>query len=128
MKFLITSALLASVFALVPVAVSVSVTPAAAQANPSGDVKTMNFDLWCQEQAALPPDRCDKRTPEDEKSFEAYQTKVEQYEIPYRSSEYNQGRVNRDIMNNDPIDNPQKENLGAQRQDPDISVTNPPPK
>lgn len=97
--------------------------PAAAQAAPSHDVKTINFDLWCQEQAALPPERCDKRTPEDEKAFEAYQAKLEHYEVPYRSPQYNQGRVNRDIMNADPIDNPQKQNLGAQRQDPDISAT-----
>src|SRR5579862_9462788 len=47
------------------------------------DVKTINFDLWCQEQAKLPPDRCDKRTPDDEKTFEAYRAKIEKYEIPY---------------------------------------------
>ena len=35
-------------------------------------VQTMNFDMWCQEQQHLDPDRCDKRTPGDEKDFEAY--------------------------------------------------------
>jgi hypothetical protein len=105
-----------------------AVAPAAAQPNPSPDAKTMNFDLWCQEQAALPPARCDKRTPEDESAFEAHQTALEHYEIPYRSGQYDQGRVNRDIMNNDPIDNPQKDNLGAQQQYPNISVTDSPSK
>jgi hypothetical protein len=99
--------------------------PAAAQPNLSHDAETMNFDLWCQEQAALPAERCDRRIPEDESAFEAYQTTVEHYEIPRRSAQYDQGRVNRDIMNNDPIDNPQKDNLGAQQQYPNISVTAP---
>jgi hypothetical protein len=98
---------------------------AAAQPNLSHDAETMNFDLWCQEQLALLPARCDKRSAEDESAFEAYLTKVERYEIPHRSAQYDQGRVNRDIMNNDPIDNPQKDNLGAQQQYPNISVTDP---
>ena len=57
--------------------------PAVAQRNGNYDVKTMNFDLWCQEQAGLPAERCDKRTPQDEATFEAYRNKVEAYEIPY---------------------------------------------
>lgn len=105
-----------------------AVAPAAAQSNPTPDAKTMNFDLWCQSHAALPPARCDRRTREDEKAFEAYRAALERYEIPNRSAQYNQGRVNRDIMNNDPVDNPQKDNLGAQRQYPDISVTDSPSK
>jgi hypothetical protein len=104
------------------------VDSAAAQSNADRDGQTMNFDLWCQEQAGLPPARCDKRTQEDERAFESYQTGLEHFEVPYRSPEYNQGRVNRDIMNSDPIDNPQNDNLGVQRQYPDISVTNSPPK
>jgi hypothetical protein len=112
--------------ALIAVAASfAAVEPAAAQPNPSHDADTTNFDLWCQEQAALPPARCDKRTPEDESAFEAYQSALEHYDIPRRSAQYNQGRVNRDIMNSDPIDNPQNDNLGAQQQYPNISVTAP---
>ena len=114
---------------LIAVAASLAaVGPAVAQPNPNRDAKTMNFDLWCQSEAVLPPARCDKRAPQDEKAFEAYQAKIERYEIPYRSPQYNQGRVNRDIMNSDPIDNPQKEDLGPQRQYPDISVTGSPSK
>jgi hypothetical protein len=97
-----------------------AVGPLAAQPNPNRDIKTMNFDLWCQEQAALPPARCDKRMPEDESAFEAHRASIEHYEIPYRSAQYDQARVNQDIMNNDPIDNPHKDDLGAQRQYPDM--------
>jgi hypothetical protein len=102
-----------------------AVEPAGAQPNLSHDAETLNFDLWCQEQTAHPPARCDKRTAEDEKAFDAYQAKVEHYEVPRRSAQYDQGRVNRDIMNSDPIDNPQKDNLGAQQQYPNIPVTAP---
>jgi hypothetical protein len=99
------------------------VTSAGAQSNLNHDDNTMSFDLWCQERAALPSARCDKRTPEDQRAFDAYQARLDHYEIPYRSAQYNQGRLNRDIMNSDPIDNPQKDNLGAQRQYPNISAT-----
>jgi hypothetical protein len=94
----------------------------AAQPDPDHDIKTMNFDLWCQEEAALPAARCDKRTPEDESSFEAHLASLERYEIPYRSAQYDQARVNRDIMNNDPIDNPHKDDLGVQDQYPNLPV------
>jgi hypothetical protein len=110
--------------ALIAAAASFAViSPAAAQPAPNPDSETMNFDLWCQEQKAFPPERCDKHTPEDESAFEAYRTKIEHYEIPRGSAQYNQGRVNRDIMNADPVDNPQKNNLGPQQQYPNISAT-----
>jgi hypothetical protein len=70
------------------------------------DVKTMNFDLWCQEQQHLDPDRCDKRTAGDEKDFEAYRDKIEQYEIPYLQQKQNAIALDRNILNKDPIDNP----------------------
>ena len=57
--------------------------PALAQRNGNYQVTQMNFDLWCQEQAGLPVERCDKRTPQDNAAFEAYRAKVEAYEIPY---------------------------------------------
>ena len=92
-----------------------SAGPVWAQPDVNHNVITLNFDLWCQEQAALPPARCDKRTPEDESAFEAHRAALEHYEIPDRSVKYDQERVNRDIMNNDPIDNPQKDDLGPQQ-------------
>jgi hypothetical protein len=70
------------------------------------DVKTMNFDLWCQEQQHLDPDRCDKRLPSDEKDFEAYRATIERYEIPYLQEKQNAVALDRNILNNDPVDNP----------------------
>jgi hypothetical protein len=70
------------------------------------DVKTINFDLWCQEQAKLPPDRCDKRTPEDEKTFEAYRDKIEKYEIPYLERKDHEQQLDRTVLHADPLDSP----------------------
>lgn len=70
------------------------------------DVKTMNFDMWCQETQHLDPDRCDKRTPDDEKDFETYRAKVEQYEIPYLQQQQKDIALDRGILNKDPVDNP----------------------
>jgi hypothetical protein len=70
------------------------------------DVKTMNFDLWCQEQQHLAPDRCDKRSPDDEKDFEAYRAKIEEYEIPYLQQKQNDIALDNNILNKDPVDNP----------------------
>ncbi len=97
----------------------------ASSAQPVRDGATLNFDLWCQEQARLPAARCDKRTPADEQAFEAHRAALEHYEIPHRSAQYNQGRVNRDIMNADRIENPGKADLGAQRQNPDMQPSDP---
>jgi len=78
--------------------------PALAQRNGNYQVQEMNFDLWCQEQAALPVERCDKRTAQDEATFEAYRSKVEAYEIPYLQQKSNAARLDRDILRNDRID------------------------
>lgn len=91
---------------------------ASAQTGKNYDVKTMNFDLWCQEQAHLPAPRCDKRTPEDEKTFEAYRAQIERYEVPYLQQQQHDLTINRDIMHNDPVDNPVHQNPQAQTQDP----------
>ena len=40
-------------------------TPALAQRNGNLQVQEMNFDIWCQQQANLPAERCDKRTDQD---------------------------------------------------------------
>lgn len=68
------------------------------------DVKTMNFDLWCQEQANLPPDRCDQRLPEDEAQFEAFRAKIEKYELPYLQAKQREYNFNQRVLRNDPID------------------------
>jgi hypothetical protein len=70
------------------------------------DVKTINFDLWCQEQAKLPPDRCDKRLPDDEKQFEAFRDKIEKYEVPYLDQKQKEQQFDQAIMHNNPLDSP----------------------
>ena len=95
--------------------------PAALAQGANYAVKTMNFDLWCQEQQHLAPDRCDKRTPDDEKDFEAYRAKIEQYEIPYLQQKQNDIALDNNILNKDPVDNPisqdsQTQSLQQQRQ------------
>src|SRR5882757_9094881 len=91
--------------------------PALAQRNGNYQVKEMNFDLWCQEQAGLPVERCDKRTAPDEAAFEAYRAKVEAYEIPYLQQKNSAARLDRDILRNDPVDNPPVKDIPAQRPD-----------
>ena len=102
--------------------------PALAQRNGNYQVKEMNFDLWCQEQAGLPAERCDKRTPQDEATFEAYRAKVEAYEIPYLQQKNSAARLDRDIMRNDPVDNPPNKNIPAQRPDLNTPSTSTPPR
>lgn len=75
------------------------------QAQPTRyNVQEMNFDMWCQEQQHLPPDRCDKRLPEDDAAFNAYRSKIERYEIPYLQQQQKQLQLNSSILHNDPVD------------------------
>ncbi len=99
-------------------------SPAGAQSN-RYPVRTINFDLWCQETQHLPADRCDKRTAQDEADFEAYRAKVEKYEIPYLQGEKTGAQLNRTILNADPIDNPVDKNPSAEQQQA-VSPTDPP--
>ncbi len=116
------------VFSMVAVtAAAFFVSPASAQGGRNYDVKTMNFDLWCQEQAHLPAARCDKRMPEDEKTFQAYRTQIERYEVPYLQQRQRDLSINRDIMHSDPVDNPVHQNPQAQTQDPNRQPQSPQP-
>jgi len=102
--------------AAIVAAVVLAVLPAAAPPE-RYDVKTMNFDLWCQETANLPPDRCDKRLPEDEKAFESYRAKVEKYEIPYLRRKQDEQRLNETIIHDQPMESPiDKDNSGQDKQ------------
>ncbi|MDE1986006.1 MAG: hypothetical protein KGL29_04470 [Alphaproteobacteria bacterium] len=74
-------------------------------------VMTMDFDIWCTEEQHLPYQRCEKRLPDDVKTFEAYRDTVERYEIPYLQEKDDRLRFDRDIMHNDPIDNPPQPNV-----------------
>jgi hypothetical protein len=102
--------------------------PASAQRNGNYPVQEMNFDLWCQEQAGLPPERCDQRTPEDESVFEAYRAKVEAYEIPYLQEKRNAAQMDRDILRNDPVDRPVTQDPAQNRPDLDTPSTTTPPR
>ena len=81
------------------------IQPASAQRS-NYDVKGMNFYMWCQETARIDPARCDKRMPEDEATFEAYRSKIEQYEIPYLQDKQGQISLDNNVLHKDPVDNP----------------------
>ena len=74
---------------------------------PYQNVRGSNFDIWCQEHMKLPAARCDKRTPQDEKAYEAYRDKIGDYEEGLRLKRQKQEQVDKTILHNDPIDNPQ---------------------
>jgi hypothetical protein len=66
----------------------------------------MNFDMWCQEEKHLPPDRCDRRLPADDADFQAYRSTIERYEIPYLQQRERDQNLNSVIVHGDPEDNP----------------------
>ncbi|HTW33730.1 MAG TPA: hypothetical protein VMD53_03855 [Rhizomicrobium sp.] len=66
----------------------------------------MNFDMWCQEHKHLPPERCDKRLPQDDAEFQAYANKIENYETQQLNQNAQDRRINRAIQNSDPSSNP----------------------
>ena len=103
------------------------VTPAAAQRS-NYQVTEMNFYLWCQEQAGLPVERCDKRDAQDEAAFEAFRSKVEAYEIPYLARKNSAARLDRDILRNDPVDRPPTQDIPSQRPDLNMPSPNTPPR
>jgi hypothetical protein len=100
---------------------------ALAQTGKNYDVRTMNFDLWCQETTHLPADRCDKRTPEDEKVFENYRAQIERYEVPYLQQQRKDLGLNRDILHNDPVDHPESQDSQAQQLSPNEQAQKPSP-
>jgi hypothetical protein len=122
---ILVSALLAAA-SMMPV----SLIPAQAQAIRGGNypVQEMNFDIWCQEEAGIPAERCDKRTEQDEAAFEAYRAKVEAYEIPYLQQKSNAARLDTDILRNDPVDRPAYQNPPQTRPDSDTPSTTVPPR
>lgn len=89
------------------------------------DVQTINFDMWCQETQHLPPDRCDKRLPDDEAAYEDYRAKVEKYEIPYLKGQETGAQLNRTILRGDPVDQPVTQDPSAAQQQP-VSPSAPP--
>jgi hypothetical protein len=108
-------------------AAAAGLCPASAQTGKNYDVKTMNFDMWCQQTANLPPDRCDKRTPEDEQVFENYRAQIERYEVPYLQQQQRDLTLNRDIIQNDPVDHPISQDSQAQQLSPNEQPQKPSP-
>ncbi len=47
------------------------------------NVKTMSFELWCQDTQHYPAERCQARRPEDVAAFENYRRLIERYELDY---------------------------------------------
>ena len=78
----------------------------------------MNFDLWCQEQARLPVHRCDQRTAADEQAFEDFQREIGPYEAQNLRGAQQEQQLERDFMDNDPIDNPEMKDPSAPIQNP----------
>jgi len=113
---------------LLTAALATAVTPAMAQRNGNYQVQEMNFDLWCQEQAGLPAERCDKRTAQDEAAFESYRAKVEAYEIPYLQQKNEAARLDRDILRSDPVDRPNSKDPSQNRPDLNTPSTAVPPR
>ena len=78
----------------------------------------MNFDLWCQEAAHLPAERCDSRTAADEKAFEEFQQDLSPYEAQNLRQAQQEQWLDRDFLDNDPIDNPSLRNPATPAQIP----------
>lgn len=93
-------------FALMLATLLMSGIQAQAQ-TPYQNVRGSNFDIWCQEHMKLPAARCDKRTPADEKAYEAYRDKIGNYEETLRLQRQQHEQRDKTILHNDPIDNPQ---------------------
>ena len=65
------------------------------------NVRTLDFDLWCQQTQRYAADRCAARRPEDVKAFEDYRATVERYEFDYLRQKDREEQV-RTRINRDP--------------------------
>jgi hypothetical protein len=83
------------------------------------DVQNMNFDMWCQEEQHLAPDRCDKRLPADDAAFNAYRDKIERFEIPYLQEQDRRLKLSTGILHNDPVDHPNQPSQPRDQSPPD---------
>lgn len=75
------------------------------------NVRTLDFDLWCQQTQRYEIDRCNARRPEDVKAFEDYRTAVERYELDYlkQQQRYDEFRAR---TTQDPLQNVQSKQDG----------------
>jgi hypothetical protein len=105
-------------------AAALAVLVARAEAQEGGGrypLHEINFDMWCQEERHLPPERCDKRLPQDDADYQAYVAKIESYEVPYLQRQRDDVNIDRVIVHDDPIDHP------LQPSAPQVNQTDPPP-
>jgi hypothetical protein len=113
------------VFLFAAAALSVLIARADAQEGAYGagryPLHEINFDMWCQEERHLPPDRCDRRLPQDDADYRAYVAKIETYEIQYLQKKRDEENLDRVILHNDPIDHPSEPSA------PIVNQTTPPP-
>ena len=65
------------------------------------NVRTMDFDLWCQQTQRYAPDRCAARRPEDLKAFGDYRASIERYELDFLKQQQKEQEV-RSRINRDP--------------------------
>jgi len=65
------------------------------------NVRTLDFDLWCQQTQRYAADRCSARRPEDVKAFEDYRATIERYEFDYLRQKDREEQV-RTRINRDP--------------------------
>ena len=65
------------------------------------DVKTMTFEMWCQDTQRYPTERCVARRPADVTAFEAYRAAIERYELQYLKQMERERQI-RDAVNRDP--------------------------
>lgn len=89
------------------IALTVLLSVQAQAQTPYLDLRGSNFDIWCQEHEKLPAQRCDQRTPKDEKTYEAYRDKIGDFEESLRLKRQKRSEVDKTFLHNDPIDNPQ---------------------
>ena len=64
-------------------------------------VKTMSFELWCQDTQRYSAERCMQRRPEDVKAFEDYRAVIERYELQFLKQEQKE-RDERSFSTRDP--------------------------
>jgi hypothetical protein len=64
-------------------------------------VKTMSFDLWCQETQRYSQERCAARSTADQKAFEDYRAAIERYEIQHLKEVQREYEI-RERTNRDP--------------------------
>jgi len=70
------------------------------------DVKSLDFDLWCQEVQRWPVARCDARSEQDWEVFLVYRAAVERYEIQYLKDRRDDAELKKRMLDRDYSERP----------------------